>query len=94
VNSIAQILELHERGGRRLAECLFLELAGVDLDINAEQTIEAIDTALRGMSDAVIQFNQRLGVTDEQTNAEMTDAAVGSFLDRWHLLCSGSGGTA
>lgn len=92
--SPAQILDLHERGGRRLADCLFLDLAGVDLDVNAEHTIEAIDTALRAMADAVVEFNRRLGVTDEQTNAEMTDAAVGSFLDRWHLLCSGSGGTA
>lgn len=94
MSTLAEILDLHERGGRRLADTLFLELAGVDLDLHAEHAEEAIDVAIRGMSDAVATFNRRLGVTDDQVTEAMTDAAVVSFLERWSLLCTGSGGRA
>lgn len=95
MSSLAQILDMHATGGRKLADALFLELAGYDPDLDAQYAEEALDVAMRGMVEAVAEVNQKLGLTNPAENEAATDAAIASFRARWTRLCAGQfGGTA
>lgn len=81
------LLEVHRLGGARMAEVLFLDLAGIDPDLHAQITAEAVDTALAGMADAVATLNRRAGITDPQEGEAMVQAALFGFGARWDALC-------
>lgn len=80
------LLEVHRLSGARLAEALFLDLAGLDPDLHTEITTEAVDTALAGMADAVATLNRRTGITDPAEGEAMVQSALFGFSARWDEL--------
>lgn len=86
---------MHAAGGMRLADALYLEVAGADPDVNATFIAEAMDTAIAGIVSAVGEVNRRLNLTDRAENDRMVEAALAGFRSRWAVLSTGRGvGTA
>jgi hypothetical protein len=93
--TLDQLHDLHTRGGHRLAECLYLELAGVDLDLGGSHVSSTMDIAIAAMLSAVARFNSSVGV-DAVSSDLLADAALQGFNHRWEALCRGvsAGGAA